>query len=56
MCESLVNREGDKLAEKRKGREETPNWSRRKDGNNTRMGSEPPNELDFPFIKCMHPG
>jgi hypothetical protein len=42
MRESLVNREGDRLPENRKGREETPNWSRRKDGNNARVGSEPP--------------
>jgi hypothetical protein len=37
MHESLVNREGDRPPEKRKGREETRNWSKE-----TRMGSEPP--------------
>jgi hypothetical protein len=38
MRESLVNREGDRLPEKRKGHEETRKWSRRKDGEKFQSG------------------
>jgi hypothetical protein len=56
MHESLVNREGDRLPENRKGREETPNWSRCKDGKQHQNGKRTPNEMAFPAINCMRPG
>jgi hypothetical protein len=49
MHESLVNQEDARLPENCKGREENPNWSRRKDGNNSIVGSEPPTSWISPL-------